>query len=134
MSKTLARRGFLRLAALAPVAAREAAAKMGLSPATSLSGGIGLPGASLSGESAGGDAWIKRALDAFGTARKAREINSRARAEARMLDPDLASMRSVSAAAAYTIQRSRCFRRIEAAERQWLSDRLEDQASRRLGL
>lgn len=123
---SVARRGFLRLIAAAPVAApvvaREAAQKAGV---TAL--GYGMPMPPTGGQSIGnGTDWIRDWT---------REVFSAAWKEARWhefksnpvgaLDPDLASSKSLSLSAAVRIQRERNFARAIEGERRSALDRFK---------
>lgn len=141
----LARRRFLSFLVAAPAAvpviAKEAAAKLGLEGA--LGGMIGphtLPGygvpASLS--TGASEHWAKRALREFWSPAKQRERAETIDGAARRLDPDLASMRSLSPAAAYQLQRTRCKARVEQKSLDHYNDHwqehLAEQAQRGMGL
>lgn len=108
----------------APVVAQEAAGKMGLSSWAS---------AAVSGDqyvskswgatpqAAGGDEdWIRSRFDEFWSEEGVEIRHSQSRHEARTLDPDLASMRSISPSFAYSVQRSRVKRDIERRELGWI--------------
>jgi hypothetical protein len=146
------RRGFLKAAAVAPIAAPavagDVAAKIGLSSAAQL-GGMGaamrpqvLPGywgekanEALSDTPESVAEWVRRRLSSEFSddtiAYRWREAHSMAR----MLDPDLAACRSISPVAAYRIQAARNFERatkaarldIEDTAKRWL-DRLNDKS------
>lgn len=127
------RRGFLGLLASAPLAARavadQAAAKMGLSTAFDTSNAVygqsmGVPMPAR----ADGGSWVRQALADMMTDRSRQQRRDQAREEARVLDPDLASMRSLSPSAAYAIQRKRSYQRITDRERKYLNWQLEDVA------
>ena len=51
---------------------------------------------------------LKKTIKTFWSSDKLQERNSYAKSSSKTLDPDLASLRSVSASAAYTMQRARC--------------------------
>lgn len=114
------RRKFFGLAAAVPVVATAAATKMGLVSGTSnlgtgamsasstLSGGH--PGLPPSGSFAD---YLRRQIKEFWSPDAKRQREAEAAQHARMLDPDLASMRSLTPSAAYHIQRGRVVKRIE---------------------
>lgn len=131
------RRSFLSLLATgpvaAPVAAQEAARKMGLV-------GLGSLGGLQSIERNVGTAdcvpkpiaekeWTLTRWSQFWSDEERNYRILRAKDEARILDPDLASMRSVSPCGAYSIQRDRVLNRIERSELSWF-----ERQSRALGL
>lgn len=138
------RRSFLRTLALAPVAAKDAAAKMSIGAATSAaSDASGLmaglaPGASSYGAPMVAAPWqsdIDRVMrwKAFGLPSwKQREIKHNARHQARVLDPDIAALRSLSPSAAYTLQRARIESTMLDREldslRAWMEQSLEGQS------
>lgn len=106
----------------APVAAKEAAGRMGLSSICEVQN-TDLLGHGLIGPTPGPDnAWARNGLlkllgrDPY----KMQEIERAARREARSLDPDIAALRSMSPSVAYSIQRKRCEERIFSAEKSWL--------------
>lgn len=116
----VARRGFLRLLGAAPialpVAAREAASKVGVSTL-----GYGMPSGGLHRgpptEIGGDNEWIKQwAADAFSLARRAERWEEIRSNPVGTLDPDLACSRSLSMSAAIRIQRERNFERSIAGE------------------
>lgn len=120
------RRNFMAMIGISPIAgpvvAKEAAVAMGLSGPIGgalANGGYAIsPGAPV-GLAGGGRSWAQRALDYMNSDVGAREIDADARHAARVLDPDLAAMRSVSPAYAYRRQRERC--EIEIRERRTAS-------------
>jgi hypothetical protein len=132
------RRSVLRLIGLAPiaapVAAKEAAASMGLKTITTVSAGISGGGIYGGGPPIADVSWVKRALAEFGNAKAQRHWDRHGRELARTLDSDIAAMRSISPAAAYQIQRGRLSIRIPLQERQYLEDELEQELKNRLGL
>lgn len=117
----IARRGFLKLlpasVMAAPVAAKEAAAKMGLKGITGW--GAGFVGGSGSAAPPGIDKdWIKNALKELVDKDYRQQLtNDIRRYDARHLDADLASMRSISPAAAYHLQIDRSVERALAERR-----------------
>jgi hypothetical protein len=121
------RRTFLRLIGAAPVAVQEVASKMGLSSATDALQASGWVGGNNVGVPAhiGHSDWASEALRSFSTPFKQREFKERAAQSARILDPDLASLRSVSPSAAYSLQRDRCLDRVIDSERTWLEHQIE---------
>lgn len=123
------RRGFLKLLGAAPIAApvvaKDAAQKIGLEGA--LGGNIGPHFDGPMGVPDGDHrSWIKKALSRFWSPAQKRQRAESAEWMARRLDPDLASMRSLSPAAAYRIQYERCCGRIDQRARQNLLDQLEE--------
>lgn len=105
--QSIVRRKFLGLLAVLPSAAQQAASKMGMS-VDMLPVNFGpheepqaVPGF---GDQSG---WLKQQISEFYGTSATHERKERARVMARHLDPDLAALRSVSPAAAYTIQRQR---------------------------
>lgn len=64
--------------------------------------------------------WAREALKDFWSEDKQSEIKARASVYARMLDTDLASMRSISPSAAYSVQMDRTLKREIRAERNYL--------------
>lgn len=136
----VARRGFLALIGAAPialpVAAKEAAAKMGmgsvLSGAASYGGGSALDvGYPKAGTALKGDGsilgYLRAELRNLTEERNVSEIRRRVlrNGEARVLDADLASMRSTSPSVAYHIQIERCVARNVERERMSLLDRIQ---------
>lgn len=110
---SLTRRRFLGAAVAAPVAAKEAAQKMGLESLASMPPGAG---ANAGIDSAFINAppglandvdWAKRGLATLDSPREVAHRALMAKHQARILDADLAAMRSISPSAAYTLQRQR---------------------------
>jgi hypothetical protein len=137
LATPLKRRGFLAAIGFAPIAApvmaKEAAAKMGMGIRLN-DGPIGIP--TISGGSFDQDqtSWLKKHLMRFDTEAGRRELDEQVRYVARTLDPDLASMRSVSPAFAYAQQRHRCMKRLDA-ERRWnVTNQIAEAAQRSIGL
>lgn len=128
----VARRSFLKLIGAAPIAgpvvAKEAAAKMGMG--TLLGGAASLSGETMdAGYSISLDketnmlGWCKAELrNVFSDKNVSAVRQSIIRnGDARILDSDLAAMRSASPAAAYQIQIDRCVaRRLEDERLSWL--------------
>lgn len=121
------RRGFLRLIGAAPVAlpvaAKEAAVSMGLS------GPIGAASAAHPGGSPGAAAdksWVMRRLAEMYSPEKQAEFRMQARHNARVLDADIAAMRSISPSTAFTIQVEREMSRILKTETTWLERQLKE--------
>lgn len=115
------RRSFLSLFAAAPVVAQEAAAKMGLSSMVSAASmpAVGVGHAIGASPASSDDSWVKRAIAEYWSPQARRERENEAAHAARVLDPDLASMRSLSPSAAYSLQRARCLERIETERLAW---------------
>lgn len=117
MSINKARRGFLKLLPAAPfgvaVAAKEAAASMGLSGpiGANIGGSMAYAGASMYGNpvSDGGN-WIVDAWKDFNSKQRVESDWMQAKQMARVLDADIAAMRSISPARAYQMQVERCFK------------------------
>lgn len=106
------RRKFLALVGAAPAVAKEAAsAAMGLSgPIGQISAMVGANAATPSGypiSTNDSGSWIQKALDRLNSDKGRAEIARDAKGMARILDPDLAALRSMSPSVAYRIQRSR---------------------------
>lgn len=135
----LARRRFLSLLGAAPAAipviAREAAAKLGLEGALggtiSSSIPLGLGGVPPDPSS---EPWPQRALRMFWRPTQRRERRNTVEWQARRLDPDLASMRSISPSAAYQLQRSRCAARVEHEAMASIKEHMAEEAAERMGL
>jgi len=118
-----ARRGFLKLMPAAPlaatVAAKEAAATMGLSgPINAANAGL-VGGSSLNfvNPVTDGTPWFVEAMKSFMSEEAIERDRLHAKGRARILDPDLAAMRSLSPAQAYAIQVERCFLQIRKENR-----------------
>ena len=124
------RRGLLKLIGMAPiaapVAAKEAAASMGLTGITGIVG-VGANVANANYYRRGENAvqacdpidWAKNGLKHLMSAERQMEIRMQAKNNARILDADIAAMRAVSPAAAYQMQIDRNVARIIDIERQW---------------
>lgn len=143
---SMARRAFLRFAAAAPVAlpvaAKEAAAGMGLQ---GLLGGasfganmpemgcntVGYPKDACAPVNAAD--WLKQRLTELMSDESMERMRNDAKHSARYLDPDLASMRSVSPSFAYGRQIDRHVDRRIAGERKWM-ERDAKHIARKLGL
>jgi hypothetical protein len=144
---SMARRGFLRFMAAAPVAlpvaAKEAAAGMGLqgllggaSFGTNMpeAGGcnpIGYPQDACAPVNAAD--WLKQRLTELMSDESMERMRHDAKHAARYLDPDLAAMRSVSPSFAYGRQIDRHVDRRIAGERKWM-ERDAKHIARKLGL
>lgn len=124
----VARRKFLSLLAMAPVAApvvaKEAATRMGLSSmaAAAFTGDQFYPGgvgSAMTQPTSNGD-WIKQQIDQFVSPEARSGRLMQARQMAGRLDPDLAAMKSVSPSWAYAAQCDRAIARIEQNELSWL--------------
>ncbi len=129
------RRNVLRLIGMAPVAApvaaKEAAASMGLK------GVIGAPTYGAGREGPVGPAaedMLKNALKQLTSKSYIRDMEKDASYAARILDSDIASFRSISPAAAYAIQRTRYVHRIPQERRAQLQIRLEEELAHKMGL
>lgn len=142
--KALARRGFLKALAAAPVAlpvaAKEAAASMGLSGpitgagySTDHGSPIGLPAGANAGEDGPVIDHFKKALQMVDSARGQRQIREDARYAARCLDSDLASMRSVSPAWAHRQQIERTVIDTITKRRAYIMDELAEHMKRKVG-
>ena len=136
VSKTANRRGFLAAIVALPVAAKEAAGKLGLQGPLGWGVEGGLlhgphPGSALA-SSADAESFWQRQLRKFTTSRSQQRYRRiSARQDARRLDPDLASMRSISPAAAYALQCDRCVARHERDGRQAIIDEIYDETIER---
>jgi hypothetical protein len=120
------RRGFLKLLGMAPVAgpvaAKEAAASMGLEGV--IAGASMVGGAIPSGSpiSTGDNLdWLKDRIREHVSGEIDADYKANARHDARRLDPDLAALRSVSPAWAYTQQVERAYQRNKQIQETWLS-------------
>jgi hypothetical protein len=125
---SVARRGFLRLMAAAPVAApvvaREAAQKAGIS---ALGYGMPMPPSGAGNSIAGGNDWIRDwAKDVFSAGWKEARWQDIKSNPVGALDPDLASSKSLSLSAAVRIQRERNFARMVENERRSVSKRFKE--------
>lgn len=133
---TVIRRKFLSLLAVAPaagpVAAKEAAQKMGLSAVTMAQGGAvdGVPVGGYGDSSAQSESdWVRDEMKEFWSDDARRQRWQSAKWAAKALDPDLAALRSVSPAWAYNMQRTRVLAAVEDERLSWLSKR-----AKKLGL
>jgi len=129
------RRKFLTLVGAAPAVAKEAAsAAMGLSgPIGPISAMVGSNAAAPSGypiSSGDGGSWVKKALERLDSEKGRKEIRQDAKNIARILDPDIAAMRSLSPSVAYRIQIGRVESKLLADRRAYLLDELKEFASR----
>ena len=126
---TLTRRLFMKCIPAAPVAAKEAAKKMGMEIGTRSVNGVGIPlgncFTSSEVSTSRTDYIRKRLRDLVGDRDQAR-ITDHAKLSARQIDPDIAAMRSISPSFAFVVQLERCQKRIEASERQSLLWELAD--------
>lgn len=107
----MARRSFLKFlpaaVASAPVAAQEAAAKMGLTGLASAGGlerAIGHAGQPVSDAGYNHLKWLKDRLAQYADPEYIARLHKDARRHITRLDPDLASMRGISPSAAFSIQ------------------------------
>lgn len=127
------RRGFLKLLGMAPVAgpvaAKEAAVSMGLEGV--IAGASMVGGAMPSGSpiASGEVDWLRERIRDHVSGESDAEYKANARHDARRLDPDLAALRSVSPAWAYTRQVERAYQRNRQSQETWLS-----KAARKSGL
>ena len=128
------RRGFLSLIPLAPVAAtvaaKEAAATMGLSgPLNAVGYGVGgmpqMAGYANSPVPSGASPWFLDAFKNFMAPETIEGHRINAKGMARILDPDIAAMRSISPAQAYAMQVDRCFERLRKQEKSYLDREME---------
>lgn len=121
---SVARRKFLSLLAIAPaavpVAAKEAASRMGLSAVTTMTATAANVGSSGYPSPIGEKEYLSDRISQFWTDEMREQRIENARHQARLLDADLASMRSMSPSAAYAIQRGRSVAREERREMGWL--------------
>ncbi len=128
-----ARRGFLKLMPAAPlaatVAAKEAAASMGLSgPLNGAALGLGpnTIGMAGCGNSVPDDGpWILNAMKNFMSPETIEQHRMSAKAQARVLDADIAAMRSISPAQAYAMQVERCFQEYRKREKSYIDKEME---------
>ncbi len=132
------RRSFLQALLVAPaavpVAAKQAAAKMGLVAVTDVAASQFIGGDSVCGPDRGNDDWAKRALKELMSKDKTQERWDQTIHQARVLDADLASLKSMSPSVAYGIQRERTYHRLTDNERRWLQRCIREQAERQMGL
>ncbi len=132
MSIDKARRGFLKLLPAAPVAAtvaaKQAAISMGLSGPINAAAGLGGISTGYGGIPVPSDCqnpWFIDALKTFSSKETIEGHRISARGMARVLDPDLAAMRSISPAQAYQIQVERCFQRFRQREKSYIDREME---------
>lgn len=144
---SMARRAFLRFAAAAPVAlpvaAKEAAASMGLQGALGAGAQIGM---GLAGQTVGyadncKDAspinhvdWLKQRMTDLLSDENLERIRMQEAAQLSRLDPDLASMRSVSPSFARHRQIDRNVNRAVESQKRWLNADLARSLKGKLGL
>jgi hypothetical protein len=129
----VARRSFLKLIGVAPiaapVAAQEAAAKMGLSGALALGETArhygGEVAQCLPEDPGSHRKWLLKELAELDSRERRSEYRRQERHDARILDSDLASMRSVSPASAYSFQLDRCVDRQIEREKASIGRRLK---------
>ena len=119
--------------AAVPVVLKEAASKLGLEGALGGSIAGGASGTPAMPQPAGGN-WVKKAIKNFWSKSSKRERAQTVEWQSRRLDPDLASLRSISPAAAYQIQRGRYQVRVEEQSWEYLQDTLHEQLSNGAGL
>lgn len=119
------RRKFLAIMGAAPVAvpiaAKEASAKMGLlapigAPPEGGPLSSGLGGCSVSGDDTG--TYLANMLGGIDRGEEDKEFHRDAKYGARVLDPDLASLRSISPSFAYVTQRQRTFNEYKRMRRE----------------
>lgn len=128
-----ARRGFLKLMPAAPlaatVAAKEAAASMGLSgPLNAAAFGMGPNTIGMAGYGnpvPSDDPWFLDAMKKFMSPETIEQHRMSAKTQARVLDPDIAAMRSISPAQAYAMQVERCFQEFRKREKSYLDKEME---------
>lgn len=111
------RRGFLGLigsvVAAPQTAAKTAAQAMGLSAPTGLLAAQIVKEGATPGMSSGPHEWAVEQIGLFWTDRHKRNRKAEVAMRSKLLDPDLASMRSISPSAAYSIQMSRTQKRVD---------------------
>mgnify|MGYP001096809871 CR=1 FL=1 len=141
---SMARRAFLRFAAAAPVAlpvaAKEAAAGMGLQGA--LGGAMlgkmpvpdGMPCSPAPGDVYDHATWLRQQIAELLSDEGLKSARINAREEARRLDPDLAALRSVSPAFAYQAQVDRSAARHIERQRDWMTRDLAKHLKGKIGL
>jgi hypothetical protein len=127
-----ARRGFLKLMPAAPlaatVAAKEAAASMGLSgPLNAMSylGNVGMAGYGSGPPTMSNTPWFVDAYKNFMSPDTIEQHRASAKGQARLLDADIAAMRSISPAQAYAMQVDRCFERLRKQEKSFIDKEME---------
>lgn len=123
MKQIIGRRGLLGLLAAAPVAAREAASKAGI---TSPFDRVAYPSAPMSSGSViatGHEAWMRDRAKEWLTGKAEDEI--RRNIGVGTLDPDIASMRSLSLTGAIQMQRARNIKREIESQRSYFEREIE---------
>ncbi len=128
-----ARRGFLKLMPAAPlaatVAAKQAAAAMGLSGplnAAAFAMGPNTIGMAGYGNPVPSDTpWFLDAMKRFMSPETIENHRTNAKGMARVLDADIAAMRSISPSQAYAMQVERCFDQIRKQEKSYLDREME---------
>lgn len=128
-----ARRGFLKLIPGAPVgvavAAKEVAASMGLSgPINPVAGYLGGNIGYAKAQAIPGSSTVPWFVDAFKQFMSAETIENHrnsAKGMARVLDADIAAMRSISPSQAYQMQVERCYERLRKQEKSYIDKEME---------
>lgn len=132
------RRRFLNLLGAAPVAlpvaAKEAAAKMGLESVTAASQPLmsSLPGESTASDLDWQEKYFKSELRELFSSENVRQRKRMARAHSHVLDADLAALRSMSPAVAYIKQQERNIERAIKDTREEMQDRISAIARKRM--
>lgn len=122
------KRSFLALLPSAPfgaaAAAKEAAASMGLSGplnAAAMLNGMPISGGEYAGPcNSSGTPWFVNAAAQFMNPETIKVHRQNAMHQARVLDADIAAMRSISPSRAYLMQVDRCFERLRASEKSYI--------------
>lgn len=126
-----ARRGFLKLMPSAPlaatVAAKQAAAAMGLSgPLNAASfGGLSAGMAGYGNPVPIDTPWFIEAMKNFTSPETIEQHRINAKSQARVLDADIAAMRSISPSQAYAMQVERCFKEFRKREKSHIDREME---------
>lgn len=135
------RRGFLALLPAAPfgaaAAAKEAAASMGLvgpiGASSSMAGLVGGGALQSCIPSASNEHWIVEALRSFNSPERIKNDMEFAKSAARVLDPDIAALRSVSPSQAYQMQVQRVFKARREHEKNCLKREFDEWAKHNPG-
>lgn len=128
-----ARRGFLKLMPAAPlaatVAAKQAAVAMGISgPLNAAAFGMNGLSAGMAGygNTVPSDTpWFIDAMKNFMSPETIEQHRMSAKTQARLLDADIAAMRSISPAQAYAMQVERCFQEFRKREKSYIDREME---------